>query len=329
VGDGERYSFPIIGQRIHFGTQLPSLTNPSETAVQAGIDFAYKPLQGVLESIGPRKISEGIIDKNFALGQHVPGRDVAEGFRKLIAPDQDIEFVRSSRAFLPNSGILGKVLSDVVLDPSSGIDMSRVMVHSLSLYAGDICRLYGDNLDGSYEVNIQPIAIHNMAKGQLLEAVMKMWLPHDRLMSYANIKLFVRGNLSRENVQEDAFVHARDSADMDGTVNFIAMNNLRGFASINGDFNPLHLVNAVGYAADIPQGVINPGFGTIAQIEAALRTAMDGLPLSNIRARFIKPVLPSKEYEIRHWRDGHYQVFEAGSSSDKVIVDGAFVALGD
>ena len=98
------------------------------------------------------------------------------------------------------------------------------------------------------------------------------------------------------------------------------------YAEASGDYNPIHLDDAVAQAVGLP-GIINHGMGTLALVTTGLVDAValgDASRLRRLAARFIDIVMPGMVIEITVWASeaGMY-LFETRRPDDVTVVTGA------
>jgi acyl dehydratase len=339
---------PVFEQVIHFGREIPSVANASQRTDHMAMRFAYEPYTGALRSLGPTRINPAIVGRRVDMAPHVViSSDMVGDYRGLIAPDKDVAYAASCLTLPPNTGILGALLQHFVLREESGIDMGRLMVHSLAFSGGPTAfAVPGERVE--VEVgDVMPSRIADTDIGQIVSASIRMFVDgSDVPFNTTDVSLVVRGNFPRGRRGKDVETTARvrdmspGGADPQAGLNYAMFDSmtrerLGAFASLNGDWNPLHQIDAVGWAAGL-RGVVNPGFGTMAQVETAIRRAFSGMRLESLTGNLVRPVLPGRRYKVEfapkpdaegtYW----YQVFAAEDRKPgerKVIVAGEFKVI--
>jgi hypothetical protein len=336
---------PVVRQVIHFGRGVPSLEDVTKEASFTSMDFSYDSATGALRSLGSNQVNPAILRRPIDI--ELPGFDArqAREYAHMIDPGITTDAVMAGVTTPANMGALDPVLRRLVLDPQSGIDFSRVMVHSLSFRGrnGRPAAL----VDGPpIRTTVTPTDIIPTDKGEIVRARIDVTADRGRgPFNTAVVDLIVRNNfpLGRdgEGVVEETRVRDShwDRAMAEAghePIPLITMTRgqLPHFARLNGDRNPLHQVDAVGWAAGQP-GIVNPGFGTMAQVDAALMARFGGQPLSSLSGRLIRPALPNRAYQVEYsggpGQTYGYQVVDPKPNKKgerRVIIDGQFTTRG-
>ncbi|OGQ57180.1 MAG: hypothetical protein A3I75_04505 [Deltaproteobacteria bacterium RIFCSPLOWO2_02_FULL_50_16] len=294
---------PILQQVVYFGRSLPDMRDPREEVSEMAVDFAYDTARGEMRSLGPRAVNPEIVGRRVDAGSHVMTPEQVALFGRLVAPGQSPEEIAYGLTFAPNSGVLGPVLRGVVLDPRSGIDFNRVMVHALEFRrgVGDQSPLVGREI----HTTVLPNVIQRTERGEIVQAeIMMSPTPGGRPFRTVEASLIVRGNFPQgrrgPDIEPDSHVtdhHLGDRGEAPLTFRAMSADQLPLFARLNGDWNPLHQADGVGWTAGLP-GVVNPGFGTMAQVEAALRGRLGPRTVWVLHGRLVRPVLPGREYQV-------------------------------
>ncbi|HLH78460.1 MAG TPA: MaoC/PaaZ C-terminal domain-containing protein [Candidatus Binataceae bacterium] len=110
----------------------------------------------------------------------------------------------------------------------------------------------------------------------------------------------------------------------------VALDLPRRYAEASGDFNPIHLEEAVARMAGLP-GVILHGLCTMALCSRAVVDRLcegDPARLRRLRVRFSRPVIPGQTITIRIWRGkGAQYDFEAYNPAGQAVIRAGYAQI--
>ena len=307
-----------ILQILHFGKPL------ADGSTKLVIEYRYDKKSGKLYSTGPTKINEqALISKQeISLPEQSLTAEQLEYFAALTKQP-----ALGSLTFTANYGIIGYILK-ILQEPELAVDFTRLTVHALEFENHNVALLEAGK---TIQAKLKDLSVMPTDKGEMLSALLVL-NDKDQQICQVKMSVLVRGNLSTAEKTSLPRIPLRNlggqsqSNSLDMRV--MEEQDLIKFASLNQDHNPLHQIDGVAQAVGFRK-VINPGLGTIAEIETALRRHFKEQVLAAISGTFIRPVYPGEVYrlEFAPKQDNseiyNYQLIN-NKHAKKVLVDGQF-----